>query len=602
MKTKYFILISAFQFLSLSAFAQVTAVTQDADGLNQDITQPSDITLTLNGTLNGTPAAGTLDLSNLTLSGLLEDIRSLSDPNADRVLAWDDSAGEIVYLSEADFKAAYNLEIGTIASQDADSVAITGGTLSGITSFGMGFNTFTVSPSGKLVLRNGTIGNLVLGGSGADADGIIFSGSDLGILSVSDLSGSDILSATASAFTSYGTISSSGASYVDGNSLLNATALDLRYQALDADLDKLAAPSWNTLTGGSDGDLLLYVSGFPSVYDNVTMSGDATLAGTGALTVVSASTTAAGKIEIATDAEVQTGTDSARAVVPSALAAWWTWIKTQAATISGDWDFTGEVDFTGATITGMDLSTIVLGEVNIGTEDYGWTYNPAVNDGQMEIRFPGGTAAFYETGSPLAPYFYLPGTIEADALVGEITSSNITAAGLSGTIPFTVMENSLGVHAGLMPTSTGQGAGGVTYSGVGLAYGPNPLDARYWASTLVVPGPLSANQTEWQWRTRAQANEDLMPSGTNTVDMSSIAAGGETTFTVTITNPQTNETIGTTNTPTVHLGWSAALETGLVVAQAYVSGTNTVTVRILNTTGGAIDPASITCRASVSPR
>jgi len=47
-----------------------------------------------------------------------------------------------------------------------------------------------------------------------------------------------------------------------------------------------------------------------------------------------ATTTAAGKVELATDAEVQAGTGSL-AVVVSSLAAWWTWVKTQAITLTG---------------------------------------------------------------------------------------------------------------------------------------------------------------------------------------------------------------------------------------------------------------------------
>jgi hypothetical protein len=49
-----------------------------------------------------------------------------------------------------------------------------------------------------------------------------------------------------------------------------------------------------------------------------------------------ASTTVKGKIEIATDVEVQTGSSGLLAVVPSALAAWWTWAKTQAITFAGN--------------------------------------------------------------------------------------------------------------------------------------------------------------------------------------------------------------------------------------------------------------------------
>lgn len=51
-----------------------------------------------------------------------------------------------------------------------------------------------------------------------------------------------------------------------------------------------------------------------TAYAPVSMSGDATLASTGALTVASASLTVAGKVELATTAEINTGTDTTRAI------------------------------------------------------------------------------------------------------------------------------------------------------------------------------------------------------------------------------------------------------------------------------------------------
>lgn len=82
-------------------------------------------------------------------------------------------------------------------------------------------------------------------------------------------------------------------------------------------------------------------------------------------------------------------------------------------------------------------------------------------------------------------------------------------------------------------------------------------------------------------------------TGTATVDMNSITDGDAATFPITVTGALT------TGTPTVALGWSAVLETGLVVAQAWVSDTDTVTVRINNVSGAPIDPASVTVRATV---
>lgn len=52
----------------------------------------------------------------------------------------------------------------------------------------------------------------------------------------------------------------------------------------------------------------------------VSLSGDATMSNTGAVTVASASDTVAGKVELATAGETNTGTDTGRAVTPDGLA------------------------------------------------------------------------------------------------------------------------------------------------------------------------------------------------------------------------------------------------------------------------------------------
>jgi len=107
-------------------------------------------------------------------------------------------------------------------------------------------------------------------------------------------------------------------------------------------------------------------------------------------------------------------------------------ISDAAQTIAGDKTFTGNNTFS---------------RVNIGTGDYGWRYNPA-SGGQMELVFPGGTAAFYQTGSPAAPYMYFPGTIQADMMVGEVTGQlsapNVIVSGGLG-LSIAVMDASLPV-------------------------------------------------------------------------------------------------------------------------------------------------------------
>lgn len=64
-----------------------------------------------------------------------------------------------------------------------------------------------------------------------------------------------------------------------------------------------------------------------------------------------ATTSAQGAVELATAAEVQTGSDALRALAPSTLSAWWTWIKSQAQTISAAWTWSGNQTWNGAANT-----------------------------------------------------------------------------------------------------------------------------------------------------------------------------------------------------------------------------------------------------------
>lgn len=73
--------------------------------------------------------------------------------------------------------------------------------------------------------------------------------------------------------------------------------------------------------------------------------------------------------------------------------------------------------------------------------------------------------------------------------------------------------------------------------------------------------------------------------GTRTIDIGSIAAGAVEPFTITVTGAK----VGTNQT--VEISAPSALDAGLVWC-GHVTADDTVTVRVHNTTGGAIDPAS----------
>lgn len=79
-------------------------------------------------------------------------------------------------------------------------------------------------------------------------------------------------------------------------------------------------------------------------------------------------------------------------------------------------------------------------------------------------------------------------------------------------------------------------------------------------------------------------------SATAALNFGSIAAGATAELTITVTGAATGDSVSP--------GWPSTLEAGLVGIM-YVSASNTVTVRLHNTTGSPIDPASQTFRATV---
>jgi len=82
--------------------------------------------------------------------------------------------------------------------------------------------------------------------------------------------------------------------------------------------------------------------------------------------------------------------------------------------------------------------------------------------------------------------------------------------------------------------------------------------------------------------------------GSTTVDVASIAAGAIATFTITVKGAKADEEHA------VALAPPSAIEAGLVWS-GFVSADDTVTVRLHNTTGGAVNPASATWGARVFP-
>lgn len=71
------------------------------------------------------------------------------------------------------------------------------------------------------------------------------------------------------------------------------------------------------------------------------------------------------------------------------------------------------------------------------------------------------------------------------------------------------------------------------------------------------------------------------------VDFGSMADGAENTQTLSVPGAVT------TDSPVVLLGWASSLPAGIIVAQAWVSAADTVSIRVHNASGGVVDPGAL---------
>ena len=80
-------------------------------------------------------------------------------------------------------------------------------------------------------------------------------------------------------------------------------------------------------------------------------------------------------------------------------------------------------------------------------------------------------------------------------------------------------------------------------------------------------------------------------SATGTIDFASVATGAEAVDTIAVTGVALGDIV---------LGVSLGVSAADAAITAYVSAANTVTVSVVNTTGGAVDLASTTVRVVVA--
>ncbi|OCX52657.1 hypothetical protein BEL04_14520 [Mucilaginibacter sp. PPCGB 2223] len=148
----------------------------------------------------------------------------------------------------------------------------------------------------------------------------------------------------------------------------------------------------------------------------------------------------------ATLTDAQAGTEASKFIVPSILAGWWTWIKTQAATIAGAWNFTGGLqsggnavetqnnkatDFTIVDNNKYPTTAAVRADKLVSFNDQtGTTYTLALTDANKKIRMSNASANVV-TIPTNATVAFLVGTTIRVQMAGVGNTSIVGASGVT---------------------------------------------------------------------------------------------------------------------------------------------------------------------------
>lgn len=87
--------------------------------------------------------------------------------------------------------------------------------------------------------------------------------------------------------------------------------------------------------------------------------------------------------DFASGAEAQTGTEAAKPIAPNVLAAWWTWVKTQAQTITALWTF-ADVKLTNQAATTGTYKGLIIDDAGKVLKEANIIYDPATK--QLKLK------------------------------------------------------------------------------------------------------------------------------------------------------------------------------------------------------------------------
>lgn len=246
--------------------------------------------------------------------------------------------------------------------------------------------------------------------------------------------------------------------------------------------------------------------------------------------VAAASTILAGKVELATDAETNTGTDTARAITPSNLEAWTgsAQVTTLGTISSGAWDGTDIPVTAGG--TGRSTSTTAYGLLAAGTTATG-AHQTLAAGATTEILVGGGAAAL--------PVWT---TAQGSGAPVRATSPTLTTPNL-GTPSAVTLTNATGLPiAGLVAsTSTAIGVGSVE-----LGHASDTTLSRSAAGVLAVEGVVIPSISS----TNTLTNKRITKRVVTTTDDSTAVIDTDITDEYELTAMANATTFTVTGTPT----------------------------------------------------
>lgn len=182
----------------------------------------------------------------------------------------------------------------------------------------------------------GAVGDLYVVSVAGTIDGVAFSVGDSLYATVANASTGtyagnwvkiDSTDSVASVFGRTGAVTATAGDYT-ALQITNTPAGNISAITVQAAIDELDGEKLTNVLASAS----IFVGSAGNAATAVALSGDGTLSNAGVLTLTAASDTVAGKVELATNAEVATGTDTARSVTPAGLASAYTQTTTLAGT------------------------------------------------------------------------------------------------------------------------------------------------------------------------------------------------------------------------------------------------------------------------------